>query len=236
MKSLKFLVLFLLSMMVISITADDKNKGKKQNAVNNKSKNLSRIQARKFGKITPFFYPNNEERFYDKGLPELGDYSFKVSKAEEKHVDDVLSKLKPKADKKVTINGRSMSRKEWEDFFQNNSFSNQELKDAQKEWLETKHQVESIKDIQQPPKTKQKQNESPDQYKDRLKRNEYKYREQVRKVGNPKVNDYLNRLESKEKNDGKVYQSAAGVNQTAEESSTEGLNKLGDKFKDCKEC
>ena len=32
-----------------------------------------------------------------------------------------LQPLKPKADKKVTINGRSMSRKEWEDFFQNNS-------------------------------------------------------------------------------------------------------------------
>ena len=249
MKSLKTLLLVLFTLFVVSVSADGDGKQRRKIARQKSYATLLKIYNIKyksqFGKITRFFYPKDIRTFDDKGLPELGDYKFTKNSEDGIKLDNTLERKRNEADQKskannndsVTIKGCTKKKSEWEKYFWNSDFGEgTQVKEAQDEWKKTKSQTNSINRVAPPPKRKKKEGENDTQYKQRLASQEKKYRDQIRAIGNEQVNDYLDLLEAKEKEEGVMRQSAEKVKQVAEENELLGLNKLAKKFEDCIDC
>lgn len=206
-----------------------------------KNKKSRQQSSQNFGKLYPYFWPKVTDTFDDKGLPELGDYKFTKNSEDSEKLDITLERKKKQTDQEsnplVTIKGYKMEKSKWEKYFWNSDFGEgTQVKEAQDEWKNAKRQASSINSIAPPPKSRKKEKETDAQYKQRLASQEKKYRNQIRGVGNKQVNDYLDLLETKEKEEGKMYRSAEKVKQVAEENELLGLNKLAEKFKDCIDC
>lgn len=241
MKSLKTLLLVLFTLFVVSVSADGDGKQRREIARQKSYATLLKIYNKKyksqFGKITRFFYPKDIRTFDDKGLPELGDYKFTKNSEDGIKLNNTLERLRLRNEADLTIKGYTKKKSEWEKYFWNSDFGEgTQVKEAQDEWKKTKSQTNSINRVAPPPKSKKKEGENDTQYKQRLASQEKKYRDQIRAIGNEQVNDYLDLLEAKEKEEGVMRQSAEKVKQVAEENELLGLNKLAKKFEDCIDC
>ena len=151
------------------------------------------------------------------------------------NLDATLEQKRREADSKKTMKGVTMTRQEWNAYYEQTEFDDPDTEAARLEWLKRKNQEKRIKSLRQP-NWQDDQRLSADGNRSRHEKHEKMYRDALRRQNNPTVNAQLDAIEAQEAKSGKMVSSASAVIAAVESDTQKGLAVLDEKFQECTDC